>query len=431
MSDLSNLFSSIIGGNMLEKVLKTRRPRDLLLAFELLSILLLFFFNNKHVDKYIVLLFTGLVLILYISNFILGRVSTGDNYLFLIASMLLSIGIITIYRINPSLGIRQIVWSLVGISLFYITYFAMRVFRRLEKYTLHYFAISIFLFLITAVFGTDQGMGAKNWISMGSFSMQPSEITKIIVIFLVAAYYTSFQYQISKKFRFKPYTLMIIIYFLIGLLFIQKDLGTAAIFLAIFTGIQFVYEDNKKVILVNIALMIAGAVLGYLIFNHVRVRVDIWLNPWTPDKIYGKGSQIVQSLFAISEGGFFGTGIGLGYPKLIPVGYSDFIFPIICEEMGIFTGIGIIMLFMLLTYRGIKIAISQEYKFYRIISICVAVLFAVQTFLNIGGVIKLIPMTGITLPFVSYGGSSMISSCIALGILQVASEDMSYKYNEV
>ncbi|WP_176686342.1 FtsW/RodA/SpoVE family cell cycle protein, partial [Peptoniphilus sp. oral taxon 386] len=229
---------------MLEKVLKTRRPRDLLLAFELLSILLLFFFNNKHVDKYIVLLFTGLVLILYISNFILGRVSTGDNYLFLIASMLLSIGIITIYRINPSLGIRQIVWSLVGISLFYITYFAMRVFRRLEKYTLHYFAISIFLFLITAVFGTDQGMGAKNWISMGSFSMQPSEITKIIVIFLVAAYYTSFQYQISKKFRFKPYTLMIIIYFLIGLLFIQKDLGTAAIFLAIFTGIQFVYEDK-------------------------------------------------------------------------------------------------------------------------------------------------------------------------------------------
>ncbi|WP_138159195.1 FtsW/RodA/SpoVE family cell cycle protein [Peptoniphilus catoniae] len=413
---------------MLDFLLKKRRPRDLLLLFELLAILLLFFFNNTHVDKYIAILFLGLILIIYISNFILGRVSSGDNYIFLIVSMLLTIGIIVIYRINPNLGILQLVWSLLGISLFYITYFAMRAFRRLEKYTVLYFLGSVFLFLATAIFGTDKDMGAKNWIVIGNFSMQPSEITKILVIFLVASYYSSFQYTSSINKKYKDYNLLLAIYFLVALLFKQKDLGTAAIFLAIFTGIQFIYDDNYKGILINLGLILVGAFLGYKLFSHVRVRVDIWLDPWKQDRVYNIGSQIVQSLFAIGEGGFFGTGLGLGYPNLVPVGYSDLIFSIICEEMGIFVGIGIIMLFMLLTYRAIKIAMGQEYKFYRILAIAVGILFTVQAFLNIGGVTKFIPMTGITLPFISYGGSSMISSFIALGILQVTSEDMSYKY---
>ncbi|RVU54930.1 FtsW/RodA/SpoVE family cell cycle protein [Anaerosphaera multitolerans] len=413
---------------MLDLVLRTRRPRDLLLMFELLVVFLLFLFNNKHIDKYIIMLFLGIILIIYISNFILGKVSTGDNYLFLIVSMLMTIGIVTIYRINPDSGIRQLVWALIGITVFYISYFALRALRKLEKLTLIYLGISIFLFLITAVFGTEKG-GAKNWIYIGStVSIQPTEITKLVLIFLIASYYTTFQYRIDDKFKLKPYLLMGIVYFLIGLLFLQKDLGTAVIFLAIFTGIQFIYEKERKAILANIILMVVGAFLGYFLFGHVRSRVTIWLNPWTEDRIYGTGSQLVQSLFAIAEGGFFGTGIGLGYPKLIPVSESDFIFPVICEEMGIFTGIGIIMLFMLLTYRGIKIAMNQEYKFYRILAIGVSILFAIQTFLNIGGVVKLIPMTGLTLPFISAGGSSMISSFIALAVLQVASEDLSYKY---
>ncbi|SHG97472.1 cell division protein FtsW, lipid II flippase [Anaerosphaera aminiphila DSM 21120] len=412
---------------MLDKVLKTRRPRDLLLVFELLTVLLLFLFNNTNVDKYIVILFLGLILIIYISNFILGRVSTGDNYLFLIVSMLMTIGIITIYRINPDLGIKQLVWILVGISVFYITYFAIRGLRKLEKLTLIYLGISILLFLATAIFGREIN-GAKNWIKIGSFSFQPSEITKILLIFLIASYYTDFQYKIDKRFKYRPYVLMVVVYFLIGLLFLQRDLGTAVIFWSIFTGVQFIYEEDKKALFINIGSMAIGALAGYFLFNHVRVRVDIWLNPWTEKNIYGNGRQIVQSLFAIAEGGFFGTGIGLGYPKLLPVVESDSIFPLICEEMGIFAGIGIIMLFMLLTYRGIKIAIKQEYKFYRILAICVSILFAVQAFLNIGGMIKLIPMTGLTLPFISYGGTSILSSFMALAILQVASEDMSYKY---
>lgn len=414
---------------MIQSLLKIKRPRDLLLIFEVLAIILLFFFNNNGFDKYIAMLFIGLILIIYISNFILGKVSSGDNYIFLIVSMLLTIGIITIYRINPALGIKQLVWSLVGIFVFYITYFMVRAFRKLESKTFIYFGILMFLFLATFIFGKEIG-GAKNWIIISSsFSIQPAEIGKILVMFLVASFYTEFQYKgLNKDFQYKSYVLLIAMYLFIGMLFLQKDLGTAAIFLALYTGIQFVYDEDRKSLFVNIALMIFGAVVGYFLFNHVRVRVDIWLHPWREDNLYDKSRQIVQSLFAISEGGFFGAGIGRGYPKLIPVGYSDLIFPVICEEMGIFTGIGIIMLYMLLTYRAFKIALGQEYKFYKILALSVGILFTVQAFLNIGGVIKVIPMTGITLPFVSYGGSSMLSSFMALGVLQVASEDMSYKY---
>lgn len=413
---------------MVTRILKSDKPRNLLLIFEILAIFLLFLFNNQHFDKYIVLLFFGLISVIYISNFILGKISSGDNYIFLIVSMLLTIGIITIYRLDPDLGLKQLVWALIGILVFYITYFTMRALRKMEKWTYFYIGTAFFLFFITLLFGVERG-GSKNWIKITeSILIQPTEFTKIVLVFLIASYYTDFQYKLSKNLKFKSLYLMGIVYLLIGLLFIQKDLGTAVIFLAIFTGIQFIYEEDRKTILLNIALMILGAVAGYFLFNHVRVRIGIWLDPWNPDTIYNRSAQIVQSLFAVAEGGFFGKGIGLGNPKLVPVGNSDFIFSVICEEMGIFTGIGIIMLFLLLAYRAIKISIKQEYKFYRILAIGIGILFAVQCFLNIGGVIKFIPMTGLTLPFVSYGGSSMLSSFISLGILQVTSEDMTYKY---
>lgn len=414
-------------------LLKNRRPRDLLLVFEILTILLLFLFNhnqnNNPVDIYIFILFLGLIFILYISNFILGKVSSGDNYIFLIVSMLLTIGIITIYRINPAMGLKQLVWALMGILLFYLTYFVIRAMRRLEYFTLIYFGASVLLFLITLIFAS-YDHGAKNWISLGPIGVQPTEFTKILVIFMIASYYTNFQKQLNKRENdYSAYLLMGVMYLFVLFLFIQKDLGTAVMFMAIYTCLQFIYEKDRFSILVNISLMIVGGIAGYFLFHHVKERFDIWMNPWAERNIYGKGQQIVQSLFAIGEGGFFGTGIGLGYPQLVTYSYSDVIFSAICEEMGIFTGIGIIMLFMLLTYRAIKIALNQEYQFYRMLAISVAILLAVQSFLNIGGVIKLIPMTGITLPFVSYGGSSVFSSFIALGILQVASEDLSYKYD--
>ncbi|WP_277218545.1 FtsW/RodA/SpoVE family cell cycle protein [Peptoniphilus vaginalis] len=416
---------------MLDKIFKQRKPRNLLLIFEILSILLLFNFNDNNIDRYIVILFLGLILIVYISNLVLGKVSSGDNYIFLIVSMLLSLGIITIYRLSPKLGLRQLIWVLAGILVFYLTYFIIRAMRRLEYMTGLYLGLSILFFLLTIILAPSK-YGAKNWIEISEgITIQLSEFTKILVIFLIASFYTTFQTRLKKlNYKYTSYYLMGVIYIFVGFLFIQRDLGTAAIFIAIYTLIQYIYDEDRKSILLNIGLMVTGSVAGYFLFSHVRNRVDIWLNPWTADKVVNSARQIVQSLFGIGEGGFIGQGIGLGYPKQIAFAYSDVIFSAICEEMGVLTGIGIIMLYMLLVYRAIKIALNQEYLFYRILALSVAILFTVQAFLNIGGVIKLIPMTGLTLPFISYGGSSLISSFVSLGILQVTSEDLSYKYDK-
>lgn len=414
---------------MINFLLKNRRPGNLLLIFELLSIFLLFFYNNKHIDRYIAILFVGLVLIIYISNLVLSRVSTGDNYIFLIVSMLMTIGIVTIYRISPTLGLRQLVWALIGILTFYLTYFVIRVMRRLENLTTLYLGFSILFFLLTLIFGKELH-GSKNWIVFGNdaFSIQLSEITKILVMFLIASFYTKFQDKLERNgFKHSSYYLMIVMYVFIGFLFLQKDLGTAVVFMGIYTCLQFVYDKDRTSLIVNICLMIFGAIVSYFLFSHVRTRVTIWLSPL--GAIKGRAGQVTEALFAIGEGGFFGSGIGLGYPSLVGVNESDFIFSVICEEMGVFMGIGIIMLFMLLIYRAVKIALNQEFIFYRILALAVAILFAIHAFLNIGGVIKLIPMTGLTFPFVSYGGSAMISSFVALGILQFTGEDISYLYS--
>lgn len=405
---------------MLKKTTKITRPRNLLLIFDLLAIGMLIFYDKTEVDKTIGLMTAGLIVLLYLSNFLLEKISSGDNYIFMIVSMLLSIGVIMNYSINQSYGLRHLLWALLGIAGFYITYFTLKFVNIWEKGLNFYVILSLLLFVVTLLFGDDR-LGARNWIKITeTVSIQPSEFTKIILIFIIAAYY--YNIEKFKNIKYSSLILMGIVYIFIGFLFIQKDLGTAVMFLSIFTGIHFIYEEDRKLVWANIVLAILGVVAGYFLFGHVRRRFSIWLNPFQVG-----GEQIVESLYAIASGGFFGSGIGLGYPRLIPVVNSDFIFAAICEEMGMFAGMGIIIMFILLVYRGFKIALVQRHKFYKILSLGVSILFAVQTFLAIGGVVKFIPMTGITLPFVSYGGSSMLSSFVALAILQVGSEDLSYK----
>ena len=324
-----------------------------------------------------------------------------------------------IYRIDAALGLKQLIWLSSGIVIFFMTYFIMKYIRGWQDWIYLYIGGSYILFLLTFILGS-RIKGSINWISIGSFRFQPAEIIKLLVIFIISAYYSNIEKW--KEIKYASYYLMGIVYSFILLLFLQRDLGTAVIFYLIFITIQFIYEDDRKLILYNIGLFAIGGFLGYSIFDHVKIRFQSWLNPWK--YIDRQGYQITQSLFAIAEGGFFGKGLGLGYPDFIPEVHTDFIFSAICEEMGIFTGIGIIMLFMILVYRGFKIAISQEEKFYRILALGISILLGVQAFIILGGVLKVIPLTGITLPFVSYGGSSILSSFIALGILQLCSEEI-------
>lgn len=404
---------------------KINSPRRWLFLYEILALSLLFVYQKESLDKYIIGIGIGLILIVYISNYLLLKISTGDNYIFLIATMLMSIGIIMIYRIDPEAGIRQLMWLSLGILFFYVVYFAVKYIKGLDHLIYLYIGGAYFLFIITFLFGK-RTYGAINWIRVAGFSFQPAEVTKLILIFIISCYYS--QYEKFKSIKYASYILMGIVFSFIGLLFLQRDLGMAVIFYGIFLVLQFIYEEDRKLVFINIGLIIVGAIVAYFAFSHVRVRVQTWINPWK--YIDDKGYQITQSLFAIAEGGFFGKGLGLGHPHFIPLAYNDFIFAAICEELGVFTGIGIIMLFLLLVYRGFKIGIGQTNPFYKLLALGISTLFGIQSFIILGGVLKVIPLTGITLPFVAYGGTSILSSFMALGILQVASEEMDWRMRD-
>ncbi|MCK9444204.1 MAG: FtsW/RodA/SpoVE family cell cycle protein [Tissierellaceae bacterium] len=404
---------------MFKGEIRKQSPKNLLLLFQILALLLLLAYEQMHADKMIFIMAMGLILIIYLSNYLLIKISSGDNYIFLIVTMLITIGIIVIYRIDEKLGIKQLTWISLGIFLFFLVYFMVKRLKKIDDWLYLYLVLAYLLFIITFAFG-DRKFGAINWVSFRGFAFQPGEITKIVLIFLLASYYSNTEKW--RHIKYSSYYIMGVVYSFIALLFLQKDLGTALVFYIIFASIQFIYEEDRKLILYNIGLFLGSGVLGYVLFDHVKIRFQAWLNPWI--YIERQGYQITQSLFAIAEGGFFGKGLGMGHPDFVPVVYTDFIFSAICEEMGIFTGIGIVMLFMIFVYRGFKIAISQENRFYRILAIGISTLFGIQSFIILGGVLKMIPLTGLTLPFISYGGSSILSSFIALSILQICSEDM-------
>ena len=404
---------------MFKKLFSYRIPQNLMVLMNIMALLLLYLYKDR-LDRFVLISGILLICIIYMSNFILLKVSKGDHYIFLIISMLVSIGIIMIYRINPIYGFKQIVWFGLGILNFFLFYLLIRHIKHWNKWFNLYVALSLVLFLSTLVFGV-RIKGATNWIRIAGYNFQPAEIIKVLFIFFLASYYTNLK-------KIKATTFHCIVYAHIGFLFLQRDLGTAMLFYFIFITIIYIYEENRKLILYNLGGASIMAGISYLLVNHVQIRVQTWINPWL--YIDNKGYQITQSLFAIASGGFFGTGIGLGHPEYIPEVHTDFIFSAICEEMGIFGGIAVIMLFLILVYRGFKIALQQNNRFFRMIAIGITVMFGFQAFIILGGVMKVIPLTGVTLPFVSYGGSSLVSSFAALGILQVASEELEWEQEE-
>lgn len=416
---ISKILKSRFRTLSVNSYVSTKSIQGLLLFFQILGLFLIMARDFANFDRTKLIFMIALISFVYISGKLVQKFTRGDYYIMLIANMLFSIGILEIYRLNDKLAFRQIIWFCIGIIAFWLIYLVLKYIKIWSKMYYFYAAISYLLFIATFLFGKRIN-GAKNWIRLGSnFAFQPSELIKIAFVFLIAAYYKN-----RDKFEkdiFKKYSLHFFFYTFLGFLFLQKDLGTVLVFSGVFMFAQYMYEPHRKYMLINLLVLSCGAVLGYILFTHVKVRVKIWLDPFKYAD--GMGYQIIQGFYAIASGGFFGKGLGLGRPDYIPFAESDYIFASICEEMGILMGMGVVMLFLILTYRGIKTSMEQHNRFYKYVAFCLSLIFAFQSLIMFGGILKLIPLTGITIPFVSYGGSSILSSFIALGILQYASEE--------
>ena len=399
------------------KSVSYRKPAYLLILLDALGFLLLFMNKDYNLN----VLYTGAaVLALFLTMYtvlVLGRM--GDKFIMLMVFMLISIGVLLLCRIDLSYGFRQIVWILAGGAVFFIAYFVYYKVKVWNKLWYLYFIGGTLLFLITLVLG-DTVNGSRNWISIGSaISFQPSEITKILFIMCLACYASgSWSKPVFGKVAPK-WAALIITYIFVGFLVLQRDWGTILVMFSIYLFMIYVYEPDRKLLVLNIIALVVIGLLGWKFLYHIQVRIANWLDPWSD--ISNRGYQISQSLFAIASGGYFGSGLGNGSPYYIPLVHSDFIFAAICEEMGVFGGVAVILLFFLIAYRCFKISIMAEDPFDKAVSFGVTVMFALQTFIIIGGVTKMIPLTGITLPFISYGGTSIVISFASLGIIQAIS----------
>ena len=392
-----------------------KTPAFLLVLMNLFGFGHLYFANDFNINIiYVGLGILGLFLLMY-TVIIICRM--GDKFILPMACMLITMGIILLCRINIEYGIKQIMWVAIGGCVFFAAYFIYYNITFWDKLWLLYFIGGTLLFLATLTLGKTVN-GSKNWIEIGSFAFQPSEITKILFIMFLSCYFSK---AWTKPFFKLPPKLIswLVTYLFIGFLVLQRDWGTILVLFSIYIFMLYVYEPDYKFLALNVGAAAIVAVLGYHFLHHIQVRVSTWLNPW--DDISNTGYQITQSLFAIASGGYFGRGIGNGSPNYIPEVHSDFIFAAICEEMGVFGGAAIIILFFLVAYRCFKISVITNNVYDKALSFGLTVMFAIQTFIIVGGVTKMIPLTGITLPFVSYGGTSIVVSFASLGIIQAIS----------
>ena len=365
----------------------------------------------------------------FFTQFILGRRDGTDLTLFPAAMLLASLGLIMIGRLKPALFLTQMRWLLLGLIVYLFLVFLGERFLRLLSYPYLLGVFCLLLLCSALFFGTEIG-GSRNWIVFGPFAVQPSEFGKIVIIMFLAAYLTEHREVLTLPRHRLLWLKLPVLRFIAPLLLIwgiailmfvvQRDLGSALLFFGIAVSMTYMATGRKSYVALAFAFFLGAAALSYSFFSHVRVRFNIWLDPWSDPS--GSAYQVVQSLFALGSGGVWGAGFAHGHPNLIPEVHTDFIFAAIAEELGLLGSLGVMLVFALFFYRAIRIALACREETRMLLAAGIAVVFLLQAFIIIAGVTKFLPLTGITLPFVSYGGSSMIASFMLLGILTVLSK---------
>ena len=362
------------------------------------------------------------------ASYVLAAQRRLDSVPLSLAYLLLAVGLAEIARLKPELFTAQLRWACVGIAFWALT---VVLWERLRNFLAYPYVLGIattIILLLPLLFGVSIG-GNTNWLAFGGFSVQPSEFGKILLIFFLAAYLADHRAVLTlpaRRFLFLHLPpvrfiapLVVLWGFAVLMFVIARDLGAALLFFGMAVLMTYMGTGRKSYVFLAGLFILVAAALSYALFGHVRVRFDIWLHPWADPN--GMSYQVVQSLFAIGTGGIWGTGFAEGHPLLIPEVHTDFIFAAIAEEFGLIGAVFVLMCYALLFWRGSRIAMGVPRAEESLLAAGCAASLLLQAFIITAGVTKLLPLTGITLPFVSYGGSSMSASFILVGILTALS----------
>ncbi len=357
-----------------------------------------------------------------------------DRTLLPVVSLLAGCGFLLLWQLDALAAARQIVWMLTGAGIMVAVYYLIEDVRDLArlKYTCGIGAL--LLIAVTMVWGQEAG-GARLWLGIpGLISFQPTELVKVLICIFLAAYIAEradlLRQDTSRlggmvgmtlpRFRHAA-PMVLIVAFCLAIFVVQRDLGAAVLFFGLFVAMSYLATGRKSLGTLGLGLFVGGAVGAYFAFPHVASRVNMWLNPWQDP--LGKGYQILQGLFSLAEGGILGTGFASGVPGKIPAATTDLIFAAGAEQLGLVGSVALLLLFALVAYRMYSIAWHATDRFGALLAAGLATVFSVQTLVIVGGVTKLIPLTGITLPFISYGGTSVVINFVALALVLAVSRD--------
>jgi cell division protein FtsW (lipid II flippase) len=358
----------------------------------------------------------------------------ADPILLPAAALLNGLGLVMVRRLDfgraaHGLGQQapsQALWTVLGVAVFVAVLVFVRDHRVLDRYRYTWLLGGLSLLLLPALpFIGREVSGARLWVRVGPFSGQPSELAKIALVVFLAAYLAEHKELLATAtYRVGPLLLPEVKYFLpllmawgvsLFVLFFEKDLGTSLLFFGVFVTLLYVSTGRFSYVAAGLLLFLLGAVVAYNLFSHLQVRVDNWLDPW---KDYARtGYQLAQGLFALASGGILGEGWNQGRPDLIPAASTDFIFAAMGEELGLVGVTAILLVYVLMVFRGLRVTLSTNDDFSKLLAMGLVTSFGLQVFVIVGGVTRIIPLTGITLPFVSFGGSSVVANYALVALL--------------
>jgi cell division protein FtsW (lipid II flippase) len=357
----------------------------------------------------------------------------ADPILLPVAGMLNGIGYVFIARLSPHEAGLQAFWTFVGIAVFIATLLVVRRARDLERFRYTFAFVGIGMLLLPLVPGIGENInGARLWIHLGTFNFQPGEIAKLALAIFFASVLVERADLLSRGTRrigrflvLDPrYLAPIVLAWALSLVIFlaENDLGSSFLFFALFIGMLWVSTGRAYYLATGVGLFAIGSYLALKVIGHAQSRVQSWLDPWAHANT--SGYQIIQGIFAIAAGGLFGQGPGQSSASAIPEASTDLIFAVIADELGLMGAVSLLIGYMLMVGTGLRIAVRCERPFEKLLAAGLSLIIGVQTFVIVGGVTRLIPLTGITLPFVSYGGSSLIANYILLALLLRISNDV-------